>query len=181
MEKKAKMNKEVSIKSSQDMMALVARIDKGNPKPEDLKALSKELDKYPDLYQAAGNLQRNAFDEILRDYVSSDFLKECTKRYIKQMKTELGYQSSTFVEKMLIDEIVMRWLRLQNMEIYHKTATFQSHTLEQGMYVDKRLDMAQKRFLRSINTLARVRKMIAQTQAKGAEMFKNLMSDTSGK
>jgi hypothetical protein len=66
------------------------------------------------------------------------------------MKTELGYQTSTFVEKMLIDEIIMRWLRLQNMEIYHKNATSQSHTLEQGMYVDKRLDLAQKRFLRSI-------------------------------
>jgi len=44
------------------------------------------------------------------------------------------------------------------------------------MYVDKRLDMAQTRFLQSINTLAKVRKMIAQTQAKGAEMFKNLMT-----
>lgn len=47
---------------------------------------------------------------------------------------------------------------------------------EQRMYVDKRLDLAQKRFLRSINTLAKVRKMIAQTQAKGAEMFKNLIT-----
>ncbi len=54
---------------------------------------------------------------------------------------------------MLIDEIIMRWLRLRNMEIYHKNATSQSYSLEQGMYVDKRLDMTQKRFLRSINTL----------------------------
>ncbi len=97
------------------------------------------------------------------------------------MKLELGYKDSTFVEKMLIDEIIMRWLRLQSMEIGHKNATSQSHTREQGTYFDKRLDMAQKCFLRSINTLAKVRKMIAQTQAKGAEMFKNLMSDDSGK
>ncbi len=55
------MNKEVTINSAADMFALVKRIDKGNPKPEDLKALSTELDKYPDLYRSAGNLQSNVF------------------------------------------------------------------------------------------------------------------------
>ncbi len=80
--------------------------------------------------------QSNVFNEILRDCVSSIFLKECAERQIEEMKTELGYQNSTFAEKMLIDEIIMRWLRLQNMEIYHKNATSQSHSLEQGMYVD---------------------------------------------
>lgn len=176
MEKKAEMNKSVEIKNGQDLVALVNRIDKGNPKPEDLKALSKELNEKPQLYRSVGNLQHNVFSDILRESIRSAFLKECAERFIEEMKTELGYQDSTFVEKMLIDEIIMRWLRLQNMETYHKNATSKSHTLEQGIYVDKRLDLAQKRFLRAMNTLVKVRKMIAQTQAKGAEMFKNLMS-----
>ncbi len=174
------MNKQVEIKNAQDMVALVRRIDKADPKPEDLKALSAELDKYPALYRSAGNLQRQVFSEVLRE-TTSPFIKECAERYTKEMKTELGYLNSTFVEKMLIDEIVMRWLRLQNLETYHHNFTSQSHSAEEGIYVDKRLDMAQKRYLRSINTLAKVRKMIAQTQAKGAEMFKNLMSNNSDK
>lgn len=169
------------INSSKDLMALVTRIDKGNPKPEDLKLLRQEINDKPELFRSIGNLQHNVFSEIFRELISSAFQRECAEKYIEEMKIELGYKDSTFVEKMLIDEIIMRWLRLQNMEIYHKNATSQSHTLEQGIYVDKRLDMAQKRFLRSINTLARVRKMIAQTQAKGAEMFKSLMSDNSDK
>ncbi len=48
MEKKAKVNKEVTINSAEEMFALVKRIDKGNPKPEDVKALSRELDEYPE-------------------------------------------------------------------------------------------------------------------------------------
>lgn len=179
MEKKAEMNKEVTINSAADLMALVARIDKGNPKPEDLKLLRQEMDDKPEVFRSIGNIQRNVFSEIFREVIISAFQRECAERYIEEMKIELGYQNSTFVERMLIDEIVMRWLRLQNMEIYHKNATSISHNTEQGMYVEKRLDMAQKRFLRSINTLAKVRKMIAQTQAKGAEMFKNLMSESS--
>ncbi len=173
------MTKTVTINSADEIIALVERIDKGNPKPEDLKALSTELDKYPEFYRSAGNLQSNVFSEILREVVSSNFARECAERYIEEMKIELGYKDSTFVEKMLIDEIIMRWLRLQSAETGHKHATSQSHTIETGMYHEKRLDMAQKRFLRSINTLARVRKMIAQTQAKGAEMFKNLMSGSA--
>ncbi len=174
------MNKEVTINSSKEMMALVARIDKGNPKPEDLKALSTELDKHPEFYRSVGNLQDNIFSEILRESTSkSFFVKECAERYIEEMKAELGYHSSTFVEKLLIDEILMRWLRLQATDTGHKNATYQSHSINTGIYHEKRLEAAQRRFLRSINTLAKVRKMIAQTQAKGAEMFKNLLTDTS--
>lgn len=176
MAKKTEIKRSVEIKGGQDLVALVARIDKGDPAPEDVQALTKELNEKPQLYRSIGNLQSNVFSEILRESVSSAFLKECAERYIEEMKIELGYKDSTFVEKMLIDEIIMRWLRLQTMETYHKNATSQSHTLEQGIYVEKRLDLAQKRFLRAMDTLAKVRKMIAQTQAKGAEMFKNLIS-----
>ncbi|MGI8470064.1 MAG: hypothetical protein ACR2N3_16615 [Pyrinomonadaceae bacterium] len=53
----------------------------------------------------------------------------------------------------------------------------ESHALAIGIYYDKRLHLAQKRYLRAIETLAKVRWMIANTQAKGAEMFKNLMRE----
>lgn len=171
MEKKTEMKK-----SLEDMYALIERIDKDDPKPEDLKVLSEEMDAKPQLFLSIGNLQQNVFSEILRETINSNFTQTCAERYIQEMKSGLGYQDSTFVEKMLIDEIVMRWLRLQNVEIVHKKTTWQGHTSEQGKYVDKRLDTAQKQFLRAINTLAKVRKMIAQTQMKGAEMFKNLLS-----
>src|SRR5690606_35622323 len=112
------------------------------------------------------------FNEATKSSVS---FKECAEKYIQEMKIELGYETSTFVEKMLIDEIVMRWLRLQTVENQHHHNTKGNHTLTSGIYWDKRLSSAQRRFTRSIETLAKVRKMIAQTQAKGAEMYKSLM------
>ena len=80
---------------------------------------------------------------------------------------------------MLIDKIVMRWFRLQVMENDHKSATYAEHTFRKGLYYDKRLHLSQARYLKAIETLAKVRKMIAVTQAKGAEMFKNLMEGES--
>lgn len=112
MEKKAKMSEPGTIKNSQEMVALVKRIDKGNPSPEDLQTLSKELNRKPQLWQSLGNHQNQVFTAVLRKVNQSAVVQECGKRYVEEMKTEFGYYSSTFVEKMLIDEIIMRWLRL---------------------------------------------------------------------
>lgn len=159
-----------------EVHALIKRTDKENPKPEDLEALRKELDEKPELALLIGNIHKQVFSGILDQATKhSAMFRECAERYVKEMKSELGYHSSTFVEKMLIDEIIMRWLRLQITESDHKNTTCKSHTITEGLYVDKRLHLAQKRYLQSIETLAKVRRMIAQTQAKGAEMFKNLL------
>ena len=116
------------------------------------------------------------FNSILESAAGeSEFGRETMRRYVENMKAELGFHTSTFVERMLIDEIAMRWLRLQVMENDHKSATYRDHRFSEGMYYDKRLHLAQSRYLKAVEALAKVRKMIAQTQAKGAAMFKDLM------
>lgn len=181
MEKTSKM--EIAIKANDkkefdEITALVKKTDKENPKPEDVKALQIAFQdtKGKVLAHFVGNLQNQIFLNILDQTAKhSVFLKESTKEYIEEMKAELGYQHSTFIEMMLIDEIILRWLRLQNVESQHNHYTSGEHTLTSGIYWDKRLDSAQKRYLRSVETLAKVRKMIANTQAKGAKMIKNLL------
>lgn len=169
-------------KSVNDFQSLVKRTNKENPKPEDLRELRKAFDDDPTLALQIGNFNRIVFDSILEQFAgASAFGREAAHRHIGNMRIELGFNSSTFVEKMLIDEILMRWLRLSAMENDHKSATCKEHRFAEGMYYEKRLHLAQKRYLHSIETLAKVRKMIAQTQAKGAEMFKNLMFDASDK
>lgn len=180
MEKKAKMNIKIvceNKKAVNDFQSLVKRTNKEHPKPEDLRELRKAFDDDPTLALQIGNFNQIIFDSILEQLAGESALgREAANRHVGNMRIELGYNSSTFVEKMLIDEILMRWLRLQVIENDHKNTTYKSHTLTEGIYMDKRLHLAQNRFLRSIETLAKVRKMIANAQAKGAEMFKNLMS-----
>ena len=160
---------------------LIQKTNRENPAPEDLDRLRKEFDEVPELYRNVGNSANTIIHRILDDLSGkSAFVREATERYMSEMKTELGFHTSTFVEKMLINEILMRWLRLQVIENDHKSLTYQSHTLTEGMYYEKRLHMAQKRYLRAMETLVRVRQMIAGTQAKGAQMFKNLLTGQSG-
>ena len=157
---------------------VIKRTNKENPKPEDLQTLKEVFDEFPELALRTGNLRNHIFNSILDTAVGKSALtREASERYIKNMKTELGYFSPTvtFVEKMLIDEITMRWLRLQVMEQSHYNSTTGQHSMKEGIYCEKRLHLTQKRYLQAIETLAKVRKMIAITQAKGAEIFKNLV------
>lgn len=158
------------------MSSLVERTNKANPKPQDMKELRATLDVLPDFCRDVGNVQGTIFKGILERLAGeSAFGRECLERYVGEMKTELGYHTSTFVEKMLIDEVVMRWLRLQAMENDHRSVTYREHRFSEGLYHDKRLHMSQARYLKAMETLVKVRKMISVTQAKGAEMFKNLL------
>ncbi len=172
----AKETKTVEINSHEEMIALIKRVDKNKPNPEDLEALSKEMDKNPEPFSGFGNVQKHVFGRVLDAVITSRFQKECTLRYIEEMKSGMGYHTSTFVEKMLIDEIVMRWLRLQSAEAsYQSQIIDKTHTLEAGIYHEKLVEQAQRRYIRAMETLAKVRKMIGQTQASGAKMFKDLM------
>ncbi len=164
-------------KQVSDFSSLVERTNKANPKEKDMRKLKEYFDNNPSLALQIGNVNKTIFDSILETMAGeSAFGRETMQRYIKNMKTELGYHTSTFVEQMLIDEVVMRWLRLQSMEHDHKNVTYREHRFAEGLYYDKRLHLAQARYLKAVETLAKVRKMIAATQAKGAKMFKNLMS-----
>lgn len=176
MEKGKKTNDLVTkVHGAADMIALAKRIDKGDPSPADIKALATEFERKPQLWRSLGNYQSSVFALVLKSVNQSAFVGECGKRFVEEMKTELGYHSSTFVEKLLIDEIVMRWLRLALADNAYTVNTERTHSISDGIYHEKRVTLAQKRYLKAIDTLARVRKMIAQTQAKGAEMFVNLM------
>jgi hypothetical protein len=167
-------------KAVNDFDSLVKRTNKANPKPEDMQALQKYFDENPKMAINIGDLNRCVRNSIVETMCGeSEFGRESAKRYITHMKAELGWESSSFVERMLIDEIVMRWARLTVMENDHKSATYRQHTFREGLYYEKRLHLAQARYLKAVETLAKVRKMIAITQAKGAEMFKNLMDSES--
>lgn len=160
-----------------EVCQLVEKIEKENPKESDIKALRKLAKSDDLLFQSIGNYGQSVYQEILETSIDNKILIEGVDLYISQMKTELGYENSTFVEKMLIDEIAVRWLSLQHISRLHHLKLIGSHSSSDGNYWDKRLNASQHRYLKAISSLTKVRKMIATAQAKSAKMFKDLMSD----
>jgi hypothetical protein len=76
-----------------------------------------------------------------------------------EFKDDLGYRDAPPLERALIQHVAVCWLRLALLELRYSSIMKQSITLTLGMYWEKRLAAAQKRFNRACESLTRVRKL----------------------
>lgn len=77
------------------------------------------------------------------------------------MRQEYGYQDAPPLERMVIEQIVICWLRLNDLEIVCASKHYESHTTESGLYWDRRLSTAQRRFTRAVESLEKIRTLAA--------------------
>jgi hypothetical protein len=118
--------------------------------------------------------------ELWRDVASAGYLaelividnaratpavKECWKHRLQKLKKELGAVGAPLLEQLLIQNAALCWLHLSLVEISYSSVMKQSISLTLGVYWEKRLTAAQRRFTRACETLARVRKLSRNTPA----------------
>src|SRR5215212_4736557 len=84
---------------------------------------------------------------------------------LQVLKKDLGYDGAPMLEQLLIQQAALCWLKLNLVELGYSNTMKQSITLTLGMYWEKRLSAAQRRFTRACETLARVRKLSRNTPA----------------
>ncbi len=77
-----------------------------------------------------------------------------------KVKSLLGYDRASPVERLLIEQVAACYLRLNITEQSFEGVMGQEHTFKLGAYWEKKLAAAQHRYLRAIETLARVRKLL---------------------
>jgi len=143
---------------------IIAATSKKNPKEEDIQTLRKMLKEDASIWQMYGDWAHQCELMISRDYFeANEFLTETVERKLRDLRNELGWETATVLEKLLIRQICITWLRLYYVERQHHQATTGSHSLTHGVYWDKRLSEVQKRHLKAIESLAKVRKMTAHT------------------
>ena len=78
---------------------------------------------------------------------------------MKIIKDQLNYDTSSIIEKMIIDSIVVSWVQLQHFEgLFTKGLYNEKVTFEELKIKDYLLSSAHKRYLRAIDSLVRLRK-----------------------
>ena len=86
-------------------------------------------------------------------------MNEAFRRKMKQMREDLGSQSASALEKVLIERVVLCWFHLQDTEINYISHMKGSVTLEKATYLLKPLDRAEARYQAAIRSLAVVRRL----------------------
>jgi hypothetical protein len=151
---------EVSEPKKEDLLVLYRATNKAKPKPEDVKAMRDYLAKYPKQAEAIGDLAVQVEHRMLETAFSNNKAGEiATDEYMYNMRKGLGYETASPVERTLIQHVVLCWFRLYLTENRYESRMQESLSLAQGLYWEKKLSANQRRYLRAIETLARVRKM----------------------
>jgi hypothetical protein len=146
---------------------LLDKTNKEHPRPQDVVALAdllngnQGLQLWRDVLSAAQYAER----AVIENSSSVAGVKECWKHRLSSLRQELGYNEAPVLEKLLIQHAALSWLKLSLVELNYSRTMKQSITLTLGMYWEKRLTAAQRRFTRACETLARVRKLSRNTPA----------------
>jgi hypothetical protein len=99
-----------------------------------------------------------------------------------EMKTELGAADPSPLVKLLIQQVVLAWMRLGYVEYAYTNITGNSIRIARADYWERRLNTAQRRFVRASETLARVRKMgpVIQVNIAGQQVNGRLQGNIVG-
>lgn len=143
-----------------EVHALLAKVVHAKAKPEDLAAFRSLLDRQPGIVDTLLNLTDQTFEAILKPLAGdSPGALEILQRVRRAKQAELGFQAAPPLEKLLIEAVVLAWVAYTNTERHAASVWNGSHTLSVGEYWDKRVSAAQRRYLRAVETLARVRRL----------------------
>jgi len=147
---------------------LLAKTNKERPRPQDVKALSELLygHKSLELWRTVSSAGAMAEIVVVENASAVPGVKECWKHRLQQLKKDLGCDEAPLLEQLLIQHAALCWLNLSLLELRYSYVMKQSITLAVGLYWEKRLTAAQRRFTRSVETLTRVRKWSRNTSQR---------------
>jgi hypothetical protein len=153
-----------------DMTALRELADRwvdtvNEPKPTKaaMAELQKAMVEYPAIFKVLGDTTSILQMRILEHTTSKPGMLEVMKLRAKTMTRELGYEKGSPLERMLIDHVVTAWLRVQMIEWRYQTFSDKGGSFKEGAYWDNKLNSAHRRYLRAVETLARVRRLLQRT------------------
>jgi len=146
-----------TIPKGDELRALLTRCDAKRPKAEDLAMLRRVL-ALPDMWREF-DLAHSAAMIAIDNIEATAFSREAMCANYDGKRRELALPTDGPLERSLVDHVALCWMRLQATEQVYSGRMAQSLTLPQADYWDRHLAAAQRRYLRAVETLAKVRRL----------------------
>ena len=139
--------------------------DAKEPDPQDVDRLRQLLVETPNAMSIALSTSQSVRHQLI-EKISHGTSRAFMFAEVDKLRKELDYADAAPLERLLIDHILTVRLRLIHAEnAYNQSIVNQSVSLKVGAYWDTLLTTTQARFLRAIETLARIRRLARNTPA----------------
>lgn len=143
-----------------EFIELFDKINKDKPDPGDMRKVGAMLGKNPHLWQIGMGIGGSTLHAFLGKITKNESQQLIFEAEALSLKERLGYVSSNQIEKLIINQIIFCWAGVNYVENHVSamltTSGLQLSTLE---YWQRTLTCYQNRYLKAIETLARVRKL----------------------
>jgi hypothetical protein len=99
--------------------SLLDKTNKEHPNPKDIKALSDLLsdNRKLELWRNVMSAGHLAELMVIENAHATAGLKECWKHRLQVLKKDLGYEDAPLLEKLLIQQAALCWLKLNLVEL----------------------------------------------------------------
>lgn len=162
------VKKPVDIDFTADQLnAIIAAVDAGRPTKAQREALAQCFARLPELAQAQGDAMATITARLVKS-LHGNAGQLASGYHLANLKRDFGYDGAPALEQMLIEHILVCWVRLQLVEWRNLNHTEGEHSMREGRYWGQALNAAQKRYLRACETLARVRRLNVKIQVNVA-------------
>jgi hypothetical protein len=154
-------NKLQKTDAHEEFMELAHEIETEDPDPEAVRRLRALLRDNPDIVESLGDCCGMAISNLILAMRHPEAMKEAYRMMVEQRKAELCYEHSSVIERLAIDDVVLAYLRLYDVQHGHTQTMYDRSRLNHSAaeYMDRRLIYAQRRYMRALEGLARIRKL----------------------
>ena len=131
--------------------------------PSALRAqLEAAQEAYPGSWRALGNLAKTELARLIECGWKNHYSNaKAVEAACENMRNENSYANASPLEKLAIDEVVLAWVRLHEVQAQNTLANHAPSLNHSNCdFWDKRLLNAQQRYLRACTNLARIRKLM---------------------
>ena len=145
------------------------RVNKAHPDKEDVLALREFLIQYPVIIEDINHLPKLVLEEFIELQYPKESQQEIIRAQVEIYKKKYGYDSLPPDQQMLVDNILLQWVRWTYAEGCLNHQFPQGTPYKDVEFWDKLASSAQKRLARAIATLNRIRKFAINFQVNIAQ------------
>jgi hypothetical protein len=135
--------------------------EKKSAKSADVEKVRRYAQQHPSLFDGASLLADSTIKVIMDEIEMKETTRICITGELYALRRSLGAETATPLEKLLIEDVALCWLRLQFVEQMY-SQNLNGAGITKRTYLEQWLSATRRRYLQALESLARVRALLAR-------------------
>jgi hypothetical protein len=155
--------------AAQQLSRLVVRANKGKENGPEIKELRKFLDEHEEFSRGHTIIADSLKHGVMLKITAEPGHFELFEREYNLRRDDLGWQDASPLERLMIERVMLLWVRLLWCENYNAGYMKGGVVMRESEFADKQYTRAHARYVKAIESLAKLRQVQAITKAANAQ------------